>query len=69
MLEKDGQLVALELKTSRQADQKDATGITAFRASLGSTRTLRRGAVLHGGQARPLGAGLWALPWRWMVPE
>jgi len=69
VLEKDGQLVALELKTSRRADQKDATGITAFRASLGRTCTLRRGVVLHGGQARPLGAGLWALPWRWMVPD
>ena len=68
VLEKDGMLVALEIKASQQAKPSDADGIAAFRQSLGKGRRLQCGAVLHAGAARSLGQGLWALPWGWLLP-
>jgi len=69
VLEKDGVLVALEIKASQQVSPSDADGIVAFRKSLGKNRRLQCGAALHAGSARPLGQGLWALPWGWLMPE
>jgi predicted AAA+ superfamily ATPase len=69
VLEKDGMLVALEIKSSQQVSPSDADGITVFRQSLGQGRRFRCGAVLHAGGARPLGQGLWALPWGWLLPK
>lgn len=68
VLEKDGMLVALEIKASSQVSPADADGIAAFRQGPGRGRRLQCGAVLHGGAARPLGQGLWALPWGWLMP-
>jgi hypothetical protein len=69
ILEKDGVLVALEIKASRQVTPSDTDGIAAFRQSLGKSRRFRCGAVLHAGSARPLGPDLWALPWGWLAPH
>lgn len=69
VLEKDGVLVALEIKTSRQVSPADADGIVAFRQSLGRNQRLQRGVALHAGSARPLGQELWALPWGWLFPD
>lgn len=69
VLEKDGVLVALEIKASQQVTSADADGIAAFRLGLGNGGRLRRGAVLHAGPARSLGQDVWALPWGWLVPK
>ena len=69
ILEKDGVLVALEIKTSQQVSPSDTNGLAAFRQSLGHGRRLQCGAVLHGGAARSLGQGFFALPWGWLVPR
>jgi hypothetical protein len=68
VLEKDGVLVGLEIKASRQVAPSDADGIQAFRLRVGRSHRFQRGVVLHGGAGRPLGPGLWALPWGWMLP-
>ena len=68
VLEKDGVLVGLEIKASRQVAPSDADGIQAFRERVGRSHRFQRGVVLHGGTSRPLGPGLWALPWGWMLP-
>lgn len=69
VLEKDGVLVALEIKASQQVTPSDADGIAAFRQGLGKGRRFRCGAVLHAGSARSLGHELWALPWCWLLPK
>ncbi|HUF61897.1 MAG TPA: ATP-binding protein [Verrucomicrobiales bacterium] len=69
VLEKDGVLVALEIKASRQVAPSDGDGIDAFRRSLGKSRRFHCGAVLHAGSSRSLGQALWALPWGWLVPK
>ncbi|MFO1428543.1 MAG: ATP-binding protein [Candidatus Competibacteraceae bacterium] len=68
VLEKDGLVVALEIKASPQVMPADAEGIKVFRQSLAKDRCFRCGVVLHGGQVRPLGESLYALPWGWLVP-
>jgi uncharacterized protein len=68
VLEQDGVLVALEVKSSKQAAPSDAQGISAFRDSLGRRGNFHCGVVLHSGEARPLGQNLLALPWTWLVP-
>jgi predicted AAA+ superfamily ATPase len=68
ILEKDGALVAFEIKTSAQVGVSDAEGIRAFSECVARRKIFRRGVVLHGGQARPLGEEIFALPWGWMVP-
>jgi hypothetical protein len=62
-------LVALEIKAGSQVSTSDATGIRAFRDDLKRKGSLVRGVVLYGGKARPLEAGVLALPWGWMVPK
>ena len=69
ILEKDGVLVALEIKASQQVSPSDTDGLAAFQQSLGRGRRLLCGVVLHGGAARSLGQGFFALPWRWLVPR
>ncbi len=69
VLEQDGALVALELKASRQVSPSDAAGIAAFRTGLGKGGRFKCGAVLHAGDARPMGEDLYALPWNWLVPS
>jgi hypothetical protein len=69
ILEQDGKLVALEIKTSSQVTLGDAAGIRAFRNSLKRKTALVRGVVLHAGKARPLDKEDIALPWGWMVPK
>lgn len=69
ILEKDGRFVALEIKSSRQVNASDASGIDALRTSMSNKRLLVRGAVLHGGgEPRRLSHDDYALPWGWMVP-
>src|ERR1035437_1721679 len=69
ILEEAGKLVALEIKASSQVTPSDTIGIRAFRDGLKRKGSLVRGVVLHGGKARPLEAGVVALPWGWMVPK
>jgi predicted AAA+ superfamily ATPase len=69
ILEKEGGIVALEIKASRQVTLSDADGIAAFRQSLGRGQRFRCGVVLHAGAARSLGPQLWALPWCWLAPK
>ncbi|NNM85685.1 MAG: ATP-binding protein [Phycisphaerales bacterium] len=68
ILEQQGKLVALEIKTSRQATLEDARGILAFRSGVGRSARFCNGVVLHAGEGRPLGENLYALPWHWLVP-
>lgn len=69
ILEQEGMLVALEIKSSTQVTSSDATGIRAFRASLKGHHQLVRSVVLNAGQSRPLEAEVLALPWNWMTPS
>jgi uncharacterized protein len=69
VLEKDGVLVALEVKTSQQVTPSDTNGLVAFRESLGKSRRFQCGVVLHAGCARSLGQSLWVLPWYWLLPK
>ena len=68
ILEQNAVLVALEIKASQQVSSSDADGIRTFAGALGRQKILLRGVVLHGGEPRALGEGLFALPWGWMVP-
>ena len=68
VLEKNGVLVALEIKAASQVTLADVAGIKAFQQGLGAGQRFRRGAVLHGGSARPLGENRYALPWGWLWP-
>ena len=67
ILEQNGQLVALEIKSGSAVTRSDAAGIRAFRESLKKNQSLVRSVVLHAGQ-RPLDTDILALPWGWMVP-
>jgi hypothetical protein len=69
VLEKDGALVALEVKAAAQVSTRDNAGIAAFRQALGQGSALRRSVVLYGGSARRLGEGVYALPWGWLFPR
>lgn len=68
ILEQDGKLVALEIKSGSTVTRSDASGIRAFCESLKINQHLVRSVVLHAGQARPLDDDIVALPWGWMVP-
>ena len=68
VLEQDGELVALEVKASKQVTPSDSAGLVAFRSGLGKDRNFKLGVVLHSGEARPLGDSLCALPWNWFMP-
>jgi predicted AAA+ superfamily ATPase len=69
VLEKNGVLVALEIKAASQVTLADAAGIKVFQQGLGAGQQFRRGVILHGGSARPLGENLYALPWGWLLPK
>ncbi len=68
ILEQNGQLVALEIKSGSAITTSDASGIRAFRDSLKKNQVLVRSVILHAGQSRPLDTDILALPWGWMVP-
>jgi len=69
ILEKEGRFVALEIKTSKQVNPSDASGIKALRETMKNKKALVRGAVLYGGnEPRHLSHDDLALPWGWMVP-
>ncbi|MGC8551433.1 MAG: ATP-binding protein [Phycisphaerae bacterium] len=68
ILEQQGKLVAIEIKSSRQAALDDTRGILAFRGNLGRSAGFCNGVVLYAGEARPMGEKLYALPWHWLVP-
>jgi uncharacterized protein len=69
ILEQNGKLVALEIKSSRQVNLSDAAGIQTLRSVLARKPSLVRGVVLHAGKARPLDKDVFALPWGWMVED
>ena len=70
ILEHDGELVALELKTAESVRPSDAKGLAAFKDALKKKKVLKRSVVLHGGDnGRLLGDDLLALPWGWMMPQ
>lgn len=68
ILEKDGALVALEVKASGTVTVSDAVGLDAFRENLGRRFSLRRSVLLNARTNRPLSGGAVALPWGWMFP-
>lgn len=69
ILEQEGELVALELKTTESIRPSDAGGLQAFKKALKKKKVLKRAVVLHGGEhGRLLGEELIALPWGWMMP-
>ena len=67
ILDQDGKLVALEIKTGSTVTSSDAVGIRAFRASQKKNQRLVRGVVLHAARVarctptfwRCRGAGGW----------
>ena len=69
ILEQDGKLVALEIKTSQQVNVSDAAGIQTLKSVLTKKQNLVRGVVLHAGRARPLDKDVFALPWGWVVED
>ena len=68
ILEQNGRFVALEIKAGSTVAGSDADGLRAFRDSLKQKGALARSVVLNAGPGRPLDAGIYALPWGWMVP-
>jgi len=69
VLERNGALVALEIKSAALVGPADISGIEAFRRSLKRGKQFRRGIVLSAGEARPLGDRMLALPWGWLAPR
>ncbi len=68
IIEEEGRLVAIEVKTGAQAGMAETAGLRAFCASLKPRNSLARGVVLYAGRPRPLDASMVALPWGWLVP-
>jgi len=69
ILERDGKLVAVEIKASPQANLSDAAGIQTLKSVLTKKQSLVRSVVLHAGKARPLDKAVIALPWGWLVED
>ena len=69
ILEQDGKLVAIEIKSGSQVSLSDASGIHALKGMLKKSHSLVCGVVLHAGKARPLDEDVFALPWSWMVKD
>jgi predicted AAA+ superfamily ATPase len=69
VLERNGILVAVEIKAGGQVAPGDAAGIMAFRESLGKNARFQRGIVLYAGAPRMLADRVLALPWGWLVPR
>jgi hypothetical protein len=69
ILEQNGKLVAIEIKSSSQVSMSDAAGIQALKGALKKSHNLVCGVVLHAGKARPLDKDILALPWGWMVKD
>lgn len=70
ILEHQGRIVALEIKSAASVGPRDTEGLLAFREALGKKKGLVRFIVLYGGQEpRELGEDCLALPWGWMFPD
>jgi uncharacterized protein len=69
ILEQNGKLVAIEIKSGSQVSLSDTAGIQSFKGMLKKSRSLVCGVVLHAGKARPLDKDVFALPWGWMVKD
>jgi predicted AAA+ superfamily ATPase len=69
ILEQNGRLIAMEIKSSNQVRPSDASGIQALKGALKKSHNLVRGVVLHAGKARSLDQDILALPWGWMVQD
>lgn len=69
ILEQNGKLVAIEIKSGSQVSLSDTAGIRSFKGMLKNSRSLVCGVVLHAGKARPLDKDVFALPWGWMVKD
>lgn len=69
ILEQNGKLVAIEIKSSSQVSLSDTAGIQSFKGMLKKSPSLVCGVVLHAGKARPLDKDVFALPWGWMVKD
>lgn len=69
LLEQNGKLVAIEIRSSSQVSPADASGILAFKSVLKKSHSLVCGVVLHAGKARPLDKEVFAIPWGWLVRE
>jgi uncharacterized protein len=69
ILEQNGKLVAIEIKSSSQVSLSDTAGIQSFKGMLKKSHRLVCGVVLHAGKARPLDKDVFALPWGWMVKD
>ena len=69
ILEENGKLVAIEIKSSSQVSPSDASGIHALKGVLKKSHSLVCSVVLHAGKARPLDKDIFALPWGWMVKD
>jgi uncharacterized protein len=69
LLEQDGELVAIEIKSANRATQADTKGISALKESLKKKKLLKRSIVLHSGSSgNALGDEVYGLPWGWMMP-
>jgi predicted AAA+ superfamily ATPase len=69
ILEQNGDLAALEIKSGSQVTPADAKNLIAFRDSLPKKNSLVRSLVLFDGTtARPLGDNIFALPFGWLFP-
>jgi len=71
ILENDGDLVALEIKTAEKVGPRDAAGLNSFKESLkGRKELLINSAVLHTGtSSRPFGDNVYALPIGYFFPD
>jgi predicted AAA+ superfamily ATPase len=69
ILEQNGKLVAIEIKSGSQVTLSDAAGIQALKGALKKSHSLVCGVVLHAGTARPLAKDVFALPWGWLVND
>ena len=69
ILEQNGKLVALEIKSSSQASPSDASGLHALKGVLKKSESLVCSVVLHTGKARPLDRDIFALLWSLMVKD
>lgn len=61
VVERNGRIIAIEVKTGARVDARDMKGLVECRTALGAR--FLRGIVLHGGNTlTPLGDGLYAVP-------
>ncbi len=70
VLEDQGKIVAIEIKSAKSINAKDCDGLVAFQEAQGKKKNLMRSVVFYAGnEARSLGRNCIALPFGWMFPE